>query len=114
MPTARVAYYRHGDHTLSYEALPLAEAVELVRSLKMPGNNMGWAPELLGEGWRAHLGEDKRTGRPRWSMRFQADGCFRSRECSIAEGCGVRYASHRAGYQASERAFAKFIARMVA
>ncbi|UZK70775.1 hypothetical protein OKW76_07065 [Sphingomonas sp. S1-29] len=111
---ARVAYYRIGDHALSYETLPLVEAVELLRALKVPMNNRGWAPQILGEGWTAALGEDRRTGKPVWSMTFRADGYFRSRECSIARSCGVRYPSHRKGYQASERTFAKFVGRMVA
>lgn len=109
----RVAFYQPGDHHLTYAGLPIVEALELFRELKRPGSNRGWAPELIAPRWRAHLGEDKRTGRPRWSMRFDADGIYKSSACAIAEGVGVRYASHRRGYQASERAFAKFIARML-
>ena len=108
-----VSYYKRGDYGLSHETLPVAEAMELFRELKRPGSNRGWAPTLIAMNWRAALGQDKRTGRPRWWMSFQSDGIFRSMACGIAQGCGVRYASHRQGYRASERAFAKFIARMV-
>lgn len=109
----RVAFYQPGDHHLTYACLPIAQALELFRELKRPGSNRGWAPELIAPNWRASLGEDKRTGRPRWSMRFEADGVYKSSACCIAEHAGVRYASHRRGYQASERAFSKFIDRML-
>lgn len=106
----RVAYYRRGDHELSNEHFDkLADAIDLVRELKRPGSNRGWAPQLHAPTWSATLGEDKQ-GRARWGLRFQADGIFRSRQCGIAEGAGVRYASHRRGYQASERAFGRFVA----
>lgn len=109
----RVAFYQPGDHHLTYAGLPIVEALELFRELKRPGSNRGWSPELIAPQWRAHLGEDKRTGRPRWSMKFESDDGYKSSACCIAEHCGVRYASHRRGYQASERAFGKFIARML-
>lgn len=109
----RVAFYQPGDHHLTYAGLPISEALELFRELKRPKSNRGWAPELIAPRWRAHLGEDKRTGRPRWSMKFESHDGYKSSACVIAEHAGVRYASHRRGYQASERAFAKFIGRML-
>ena len=109
----RVAFYQPGHHHLTYACLPIRQALELFRELKRPGSNRGWAPELIAPGWRASLGEDKRTGHPRWSMRFESQDGFKSSACCIAEHAGARYASHRRGYQASERAFSKFVDRML-
>lgn len=47
-----------------------------------------------------------------WSMSFRSDGCYKSRECIIGELAGIRYASHRRGYHASNRAIRAFAARV--
>jgi hypothetical protein len=49
-----------------------------------------------------------------WRMTFKSAGIFKSLECRLAERCGVRYASHRKGYVASQRALNKFIAELAA
>lgn len=44
-----------------------------------------------------------------WSLAFVPNGVYKSRTCRIAEENGVRYASHRKGYRASERAMRRFL-----
>ena len=45
-----------------------------------------------------------------WAISFVPNGIWKSRACRIGEEAGVRYASHRKGYRASERAMKKFLA----
>lgn len=44
-----------------------------------------------------------------WQLNFKAWGSYKSISCRVAERSGVRYASHRKGYRASDRAMAKFL-----
>jgi hypothetical protein len=49
-----------------------------------------------------------------WAVGFTPDGIYKSRACRIAEEAGVRYASHRKGYRASDRAMSRFVAQFEA
>ncbi len=111
MIAATVTYYRPDEMiNLAHKSfVDLLEAVEMVRACAVPGSNVGRYAKLAGPGWSAALGMTK-TGKPEWAMTFPADGIFRSRACSMGERSGVRYASHRKGYRASERAFSRFVA----
>lgn len=86
----------------------LGDAVEMVREMARPGSNRGRFPQLIGAGFTATPGKDGQ-GRSRWHLGFPRE-VWKSSETHIAESAGVRYASHRTGYVASERAFGRFLA----
>jgi hypothetical protein len=111
MIAASVNYYAPGEYAeLSHKSFAdLSEAVEMVRACAVQGSNVGRHARLAGPGWSASLDRTK-AGKAEWAMTFVADGIFRSRACGLAERSGVRYASHRKGYRASERAFSRFVA----
>lgn len=81
----------------TYETL--AEAVAVARVLI----DSGQSPTLIADDFSAFP-----NGAGGWSMRFKAAGCFKSLACILAEREGVRYVSHRRGYQASNLAFRRF------
>jgi hypothetical protein len=46
------------------------------------------------------------------SVSFTADGIYKSLECREAEANGCRYASHRAGYRFSVKAWNHYLAKL--
>ncbi len=44
-----------------------------------------------------------------WAVAFEPNGIWKSRACRIGEETGIRYASHRKGYRASDRAMKPFL-----
>lgn len=119
-PLIQVAYYPCNSRDLTHVTCStIAEAVELVREISQPRNNRGlWPSMLFNDGaliWRASWCQDRSKARwtSWWSMSFpktDPKSYYRTWAESIGEVAGVRYASHRAGYRASERAFARFVA----
>lgn len=104
------------DHSMPVRHMTadsFADGLALVRAMKVPRNNLGVHPIMhvadQAGGFRVTLGEDK-AGRAVWSIGFAPDGIYKSLWCRAGERAGVRYASHRRGYQASERAMSKLAA----
>ena len=56
----------------------------------------------------SRYGQDKRT---EWAIQFVSDGTvYKTAACRAGERSGIRYASHRKGYRASQAAFKRFLA----
>lgn len=73
-------------------------------------------PVIYCADWRASFIAADRWGKPvmAWAMRCEPAGIYKSGACRIGEGAGVRYVSHRTGYRASRRAFARFCVEIAA
>jgi len=104
--TARASVDLPGED--SEPCATLAEAVALVAALRSAGK----FPSIRCDAFRASPVVDRLAVRPvlRWSMSFAPNGIYKSLACRQAEYAGVRYASHRRGYVASDRAFQRFCA----
>jgi hypothetical protein len=112
----RVTYYPFGSNDLAHQDFTsLAGAHDFALSLIAPGNDRGRTPAILYSDGKVSFRAIACGGglRPiEWSMSFPTIDCFRSRACSVADGCGIRYRSRRKGYRASTRALGLFIDRV--